>query len=106
MKKPFSVIILNTISYDFIRYNLILFIILIAIEEEPLPEVYIPKVPSKVLMAQYISHNIIWLSMSGFDAGYMYEYSSPEVTATVEKEPAKSIAIYDADDTEIRSCLF
>ncbi|XP_067210276.1 cilia- and flagella-associated protein 44 isoform X2 [Linepithema humile] len=78
----------------------------LTMEEEPLPEVYIPKIPSKVLMAQYIDHNIIWLSMSGFDAGYMYEYSSPEVTATVEKEPVKSIAIYDADDTEIRSCLF
>lgn len=57
-------------------------------------------------MAQYIDRNVIWLSMSGFDAGYMYEYSSPEVAAILEKEPVKSIAIYDADDTEIRSFLF
>jgi len=44
--------------------------------------------------------------MAGFDAGYMYEYPSPEITEAVVKEPVKSIAIYDADDIEIRSCLF
>ncbi|KYN07248.1 WD repeat-containing protein 52 [Cyphomyrmex costatus] len=75
-------------------------------EKEPLPEVYVPKIPNKVLTAQYISRDIIWLSIAGFDAGYMYEYLSPEITETVGKEPIKSIAIYDADDIEIRSCLF
>ncbi|XP_018302310.1 uncharacterized protein [Mycetomoellerius zeteki] len=75
-------------------------------EEEPLPEVYIPKIPNKILTAQYISRDIIWLSIAGFDAGYMYEYLSPEVTEDIGKEPTKSIAIYDADDIEIRSCLF
>ncbi|KYN22810.1 WD repeat-containing protein 52 [Trachymyrmex cornetzi] len=75
-------------------------------EKEPLPEVYIPKIPNKVLTAQYINRDIIWLSIAGFDAGYMYEYLSPEVTEDIEKEPIKSIAIYDADDIEIRSCLF
>lgn len=58
------------------------------------------------MIAQYISRDVIWLSMAGFDAGYMYEYPSPEITEAVVKEPFKSIAIYDADDIEIRSCLF
>ncbi|EGI64268.1 WD repeat-containing protein 52 [Acromyrmex echinatior] len=75
-------------------------------KEEPLPEIYIPKIPNKVLTAQYISQDIIWLSMAGFDAGYMYEYLSPEVTEDIGKEPIKSIPIYDADDIEIQSCLF
>ncbi|TGZ46471.1 WD repeat-containing protein 52 [Temnothorax longispinosus] len=44
--------------------------------------------------------------MAGFDAGYIYEYPSPEITETVGEEPVKSTIIYDADDTELRSCLF
>lgn len=57
-------------------------------------------------MAQYISRDIIWLSMAGFDAGYIYEYPSPEVTEVIGEEPIKSTIIHDADDIEIRSCLF
>lgn len=75
-------------------------------KEEPLPEVYVPKVPNAVLTARYISHDTIWLSMAGFDAGYMYEYLSPEVAETIGEEPVRSTVIHDADDTEIRSCLF
>ncbi|XP_050459151.1 cilia- and flagella-associated protein 44 isoform X5 [Cataglyphis hispanica] len=79
---------------------------LINMEEEPLPEIYIPKVPNKILIAQYISQYIIWLLMAGFDAGYIYEYPSPEVSETIVEKPVKSIMIHDADDIEIRSCLF
>ncbi|XP_011859838.1 PREDICTED: uncharacterized protein LOC105557260 isoform X2 [Vollenhovia emeryi] len=75
-------------------------------EEEPLPEIYVPKIPNKILLAQYIDRDTIWLSMAGFDAGYMYEYPSPESTETVGKEPFKSTVIHDAEDAEIRSCLF
>lgn len=57
-------------------------------------------------MVQYISNDIIWLSMAGFDAGYIYEYPSPEVTETIGEKPIKSTIIHDADDIEIRSCLF
>lgn len=74
--------------------------------EEQLPDIYIPKIPNKVLIAQYISDDIIWLSMAGFDAGYMYEYPCPTDTKIIEKEPIRSTVIYDADDTEIGSCLF
>ncbi|XP_025994269.1 cilia- and flagella-associated protein 44 isoform X2 [Solenopsis invicta] len=75
-------------------------------EQEPLPEVYTPKTANKVLIAQYISHDIIWLLMGGFDAGYIYEYPSPQIIETIEEKPIKSTVIYDADDVEIRSCLF
>lgn len=75
-------------------------------EEESLPEIYIPKIPNKVLIAQYISQYVIWLLMAGFDAGYIYEYPSPEVSKTIVEKPVKSTMIHDADDIEIRSCLF
>ncbi|XP_014472910.1 PREDICTED: cilia- and flagella-associated protein 44 [Dinoponera quadriceps] len=75
-------------------------------EEEPLPEIYVPDIPSRILMAQYVRHDVIWLSMAGFDAGYMYEYPSPEAVETIGREPVRSTVIYDADDTEIHSCLF
>ncbi|XP_029161342.1 cilia- and flagella-associated protein 44 isoform X2 [Nylanderia fulva] len=75
-------------------------------EEELLPEIYIPKIPNKILIAQYISRDIIWLLMAGFDAGYIYEYPSPEISETIVEKPVKSTIIHDADDIEIRSCLF
>ncbi|XP_070154334.1 cilia- and flagella-associated protein 44 isoform X2 [Polyergus mexicanus] len=75
-------------------------------EEESLPEIYIPKIPNMVLIAQYISQYVIWLLMAGFDAGYIYEYPSPQVSKTIVEKPIKSTMIYDADDVEIRSCLF
>ncbi|EFN70133.1 WD repeat-containing protein 52 [Camponotus floridanus] len=75
-------------------------------EEEPLPEIYIPKVPNKILIAQYINQYVIWLLMAGFDAGYIYEYPSPEINETSLEKPIKSTMIHDADDIEIRSCLF
>jgi len=84
-----------------------LFIITVNMEEEePLPEIYISKVPNKILIAQYINQYVIWLLMAGFDAGYIYEYPSPEISETSLEKPIKSTMIHDADDTEIRSCLF
>ncbi|KAI4492234.1 hypothetical protein M0802_009924 [Mischocyttarus mexicanus] len=74
-------------------------------EDPPLPEIYIPEIPNKILMIQYTNQETVWLSMAGFDAGYMYEYPVPKKDIIIEEEPVKSTMIYDADDTEIRSCL-
>ncbi|KAI4496377.1 hypothetical protein M0804_000187 [Polistes exclamans] len=74
-------------------------------EEAPLPEIYIPEIPNKILMIQYTNQETVWLSMAGFDAGYMYEYPVPKKDIIIGAEPIKSTVIYDADDTEIRSCL-
>lgn len=67
-------------------------------EEEPL---FIPKVANPVLWLQYTSKKTIWLSMGGFDAGYIYEYifegSENSVRATI---------IADGDDVEIHSFLY
>ncbi|KAL2733263.1 cilia- and flagella-associated protein 44 isoform X1 [Vespula maculifrons] len=47
-------------------------------EDPPLPKIYIPEIPNKILMIQYTNQETVWLSMAGFDAGYMYEYPVPE----------------------------
>ncbi|XP_015588735.2 uncharacterized protein LOC107264707 [Cephus cinctus] len=76
-------------------------------EEEPvLPEIYIPKIPNRVLMVNYTPSGTIWLSMSGFDAGYIYEYPDPLPGNYINRKPTKSTMVYAADDTEINSCLF
>ncbi|XP_023287600.1 uncharacterized protein LOC105700070 isoform X2 [Orussus abietinus] len=74
-------------------------------EDPPLPEIYIPKVPNQVLMVHYMVDGTVWLSMSGFDSGYIYEYPDP-LPGKFEEEPIKSTVVFEADDTEIRSCLF
>ncbi|KAL2740588.1 cilia- and flagella-associated protein 44 isoform X4 [Vespula squamosa] len=74
-------------------------------EDPPLPKIYIPEIPNKVLMIQYTNQETVWLSMAGFDAGYMYEYPVPEKNKVIGPEPIKSTIICDGDDTEIRSCL-
>lgn len=74
-------------------------------EDPPLPKIYIPEIPNKILMIQYTNQETVWLSMAGFDAGYMYEYPVPEKSKVIRPEPIKSTIICDGDDTEIRSCL-
>ncbi|XP_015185345.1 PREDICTED: cilia- and flagella-associated protein 44 [Polistes dominula] len=74
-------------------------------EDPPLPEIYIPEIPNKILMIQYTNEETVWLSIAGFDAGYMYEYPVPKKDIIIEAEPIKSTVIYDADDIEIRSCF-
>lgn len=71
-----------------------------------LPEIYIPEVPNKVLVAQYGRNGNIWLLMSGFDAGYVYEYPRPLSGRIKNNKPVRSRIIKAAEDTEIHKCLF
>ncbi|XP_046415054.1 cilia- and flagella-associated protein 44 [Neodiprion fabricii] len=74
-------------------------------DDPPYPDIHIPEVPNKVLFANYTVGNTIWLSMAGFDAGYIYEYPLP-TTGTNVCEPCKSTMVFDGDDTEISSYVF
>ncbi|XP_048505660.1 cilia- and flagella-associated protein 44 isoform X2 [Athalia rosae] len=74
-------------------------------EDPPYPEIYIPEVPNRVLFTSYTANNTIWLSMAGFDAGYIYEYPLP-IPGTNIVKPIKSTMVFDGDDTEISSYLF
>ena len=75
-------------------------------EDEPLPEIYIPKVPNPVLTINYTPIGTICLTMAGFDAGYLYEYPKIEANKAINSKPIRSAMVFEADDTEIRSCLF
>ncbi|KAM7351532.1 cilia- and flagella-associated protein 44 isoform 2-T2 [Cochliomyia hominivorax] len=65
-------------------------------EEEPL---HIPAVPNPVLWIRYTTDNTIWVSMGGYDAGYIYELSIGA------NQPVRSTIIYEGDDLEIHSYL-
>jgi len=59
-------------------------------DEEP-PKIFIPPTPNPVLFAIYTpSENGIWVSIDGYDAGYLYEYdvnTSRPVTNAYETIP-------------------
>jgi len=67
-------------------------------EDEKPPEIFIPPTPNPVLFAMYTpSGTGIWVSIDGYDAGYLYEYdintSSPVTDA--------HILIPDTNDTPL-----
>lgn len=59
-----------------------------------------PKTPNAVLWLQYTPENTIWVSMGGYDAGYIYEISFKN-DAEVRSTP-----IPGAEDVEITSYLY
>ncbi|KAH8333140.1 hypothetical protein KR074_006765, partial [Drosophila pseudoananassae] len=63
-------------------------------EEEPL---HIPPIPNAIIWLRYTNRNTIWVSMAGYDAGYVYELEFGQA------EPTYSTMIADADDIEIHS---
>lgn len=63
-------------------------------EEEPL---HIPTVPNAIIWLRYTLRDTIWVSMAGYDAGYIYEL---EFNAA---EPTRATIIAEADDIEIHS---
>lgn len=67
--------------------------------EPDLPEIHIPKIPSPILFATYVGKSI-WLSMGGYDAGYMYEYNLNT------EGPTHFQMIPDADDIEITTYYY
>lgn len=70
--------------------------------EEELEPLHIPEVPNKIMWMQSTERNSIWLSLGGYDAGYIYEY-------TIEQEseiPSFYKMIDDADDMEICSYVY
>ena len=75
-------------------------------KEMILPEIYIPEIPNKVLIAQYGIDGNIWLFMAGFDAGYVYEYPRPLSLKLKHNKPIRSRIIEHAIDTEIHNFLF
>ena len=68
--------------------------------EQELEKMHIPEVANSVLWIQYTNTESLWLSIGGYDAGYIYEYNfnSPE--------PLSTVLIPNADDVEIHSYIY
>lgn len=69
-------------------------------DEEELEPLYFPKIPNPILCLQYTPNETVWISMGGYDAGYVYEYQFGR------QDPVSCTEIPDAADTEIHCFLY
>lgn len=67
--------------------------------DEELEPIYIPPVPNRVLWLMYTADGTIWLSMGGYDCGYVYEiqFGKTDIICT---------PIPNAEDLEMNSYMF
>uniref|UniRef100_A0A4W3IB69 Cilia- and flagella-associated protein 44 n=1 Tax=Callorhinchus milii TaxID=7868 RepID=A0A4W3IB69_CALMI len=72
-------------------------------EEEELPPIYIPEEPSPILCGFHSQPGTFWLSLGGYDAGYLYQckFSSQQNIET-EQEPFHYLAVENSDENPIR----
>ncbi|XP_038610696.1 cilia- and flagella-associated protein 44 isoform X2 [Tachyglossus aculeatus] len=76
-------------------------------EEKPLPEIYIPKEPSPMLCGFYSSPGRFWLSLGGYDSGFLYHCEFPPPDATPQQhEPFSFLPVENTDDNPIRVVSF
>ncbi|XP_063072845.1 cilia- and flagella-associated protein 44 [Engraulis encrasicolus] len=79
-------------------------------EQEELPPLYIPSPPSPLLSGFYSQPGHFWLSMGGYDSGYLYHCRfSEDETGDAESrqhEPFAFIPIQDADTDPIHTLAF
>ncbi|XP_029301209.1 cilia- and flagella-associated protein 44 [Cottoperca gobio] len=79
-------------------------------EEEELPSVYIPKPPSPLYCGFYSQPGQFWLSMGGFDSGFLYhcKFSEKQDQDPVQRqdEPFDFLTVHNADADPIRSFTF
>lgn len=68
--------------------------------EEVLEPIYIPDPPSAILWLQVTIDGTLWVSMAGYDAGYVYELSLDDGDLLSFNE------IPDATDTEMHSFVY
>lgn len=61
---------------------------------------FCPEMPNRIQFGLYAPQNTIWLSIAGYDAGYMYAF-------VMDKEdPLQYTMIADSDDIKICSYLY
>lgn len=69
---------------------------------ETLEPLFIPEIPNKIIWIQSMKPGVLWLSLGGYDAGYIYEYLINQKSDI----PQRFRMVYDADDTEISSYIY
>lgn len=69
-------------------------------DDEVLEPIHIPDPANPILWIQFTSDNTLWLSMGGFDAGYIYEYQVDD------GDILSFTLVAEADDIEIVSYVY
>ncbi|XP_076614824.1 cilia- and flagella-associated protein 44 [Chaetodon auriga] len=79
-------------------------------EEEGLPPIHIPDPPSPLYCGFYSQPGQFWLSMGGFDSGFLYhcKFSEKQDQDPDQRqdEPFDFLPVHNADDDPIRSITF
>ncbi|XP_045857465.1 cilia- and flagella-associated protein 44 [Meles meles] len=80
-------------------------------EEEPLPEIFIPSTPCCILCGFYSEPGKFWVSLGGYDAGFLYhcEFPSYDQSSAITKkkdEPFDFRLLEDTEDNPIQTITF
>lgn len=70
--------------------------------EEVLPELYIPEEPNKIYWIQHTVDNTLWVSMAGYDAGFIYEYKLGQS----DPVPFRFMSIPGAENTDVANYVY
>ncbi|XP_075762751.1 cilia- and flagella-associated protein 44 isoform X2 [Pelodiscus sinensis] len=81
------------------------------VEEEPLPPIYIPKEPSPIVCGFYSAPGKFWLSLGGYDSGYLYHCAFSQVQDHIspesrQDEPFDVIPMENTEDNSIQRISF
>lgn len=68
--------------------------------DEAIEPIHKPDPPNEILWIQFTSDNTLWVSIAGYDAGFIYEYQIED------GELVSFYPIADADDIEIHSYVY
>ncbi|PNI53932.1 CFAP44 isoform 8 [Pan troglodytes] len=80
-------------------------------EEEPLPEIFIPSTPSPILCGFYSEPGKFWVSLGGYDSGFLYHCEFPPCDESSDfkeqkDEPIDVRYLADTEDNPIQTITF
>ncbi|CAM4444167.1 unnamed protein product [Caretta caretta] len=80
-------------------------------KEEPLPPIYVPQEPSPIVCGFYSAPGKFWLSLGGYDSGYLYHCAFSPVHHEIspesrQDEPFEVIPMENTDDNPIQRISF
>ncbi|KAM4888299.1 cilia- and flagella-associated protein 44 isoform 3-T3 [Thomomys bottae] len=80
-------------------------------EEEPLPAIFIPPIPSPILCGFYSEPGKFWVSLGGYDSGFLYHCEFPPYDKnsdfkTQKDEPFDFCILENTEDNPIHTITF
>ncbi|XP_045758828.1 cilia- and flagella-associated protein 44 [Mirounga angustirostris] len=80
-------------------------------EEGPLPEIFIPSTPCRILCGFYSEPGKFWVSLGGYDAGFLYHcefppYDKSSAITKKKDEPFDFRLLEDMEDNPIQTITF